>query len=58
MLDNEYNRTKMRGYVMALRYVIRFINSDDDPRLLREDLKEKLSYVEKEWGIRPEKEET
>lgn len=57
MIDNEYSRTKMRGFVMGLDAALNMIASEDDPVIFQQDVKERIEACCAAWKIKlPESE--
>ena len=52
MIDNEYSRTKMRGYVMGLSAAAHMVESGDDVQIFQEDINERIKACCDEWKIK------
>lgn len=55
MKDNEYSRTKIRGFVMGLEAAIHMVDSGDDVQTFKEDVQERIKECCEAWNIKPPK---
>lgn len=58
MIDNEYSRTKMRGFVMGLEAAIHMVQAGDDAAIFQQQAEERIRLCCEAWNIKlPMKEE-
>lgn len=53
MIDNEYSRTKMRGFVMGLNAAAHMVQAGDDAQIFQEQIAERIKACCEAWNIKP-----